>query len=77
MRETLNYFVQAHKHGRKHMKTIKADTAVEFGLHSFADNVPKGWRLEIGEKETENLLKLCERLGVILEGDEIGQKEVK
>jgi hypothetical protein len=61
MNETLIYFLKAHRRGRKHMKTMKAHTAIDFGLASFEKNIPPGWRLVIGEEETEKLLKLCER----------------
>lgn len=73
-RETLKYFLKAHSRGKKHMKKIKAENAIAFGLAFGSDlnmeNHQKGWRLQINDEETLRLLKGCAEEGICLEKKE-------
>lgn len=78
MEETLGYFLKAHKRGRKHLRSMKAATAIAYGLAFGTDldwqHNQAGWRLKIGERETDLLLKLCEKKGITI--DEITKEKV-
>lgn len=62
VRTTLEMFLKAHRKGKKHMRTVKADTAYIYGLAEGLEIDPHGhktYRLEIGDREIQILLKIC------------------